>query len=101
MCGGNTFYIESNGDVKDYVLGQLLENEELNESFDPDIIFLLKGLLDKKEGSNLRNVIAHGFMEPSNSPIELYFFGFIIKFLSWYNVACWEERQKMKDERKE
>ena len=97
MCGGKTFYIESNGDVKDYVLGQLLENEELNESYDPEIIFMLNGLLDKKEGSNLRNAIAHGFMDPSNSSIGLYFLGFIIKFLSWYSGTCRKERQKMKD----
>lgn len=97
MCGGKTFYLEPNGSAEDYVLGRLLEDQELNESYDPDVIFMLKGLLDKKEGSNLRNAIAHGFMEPGDSLIELYCFGFIIKFLSWYSIACWEEREKMKE----
>ena len=78
-------------------MGRLLEDQELNESYDPDVIFMLKGLLDKKEGSNLRNAIAHGFLEPGDSLIELYCFGFIIKFLSWYSIACWEEREKMKE----
>lgn len=96
VCGGKTYYIKQDGNVEDYVLGPLLDSSELNDCYDDNILFCLKGLLDKKEGSNLRNAIAHGFMEPGNSLIGLYFLGFIIKFLSWYSISCWEEKGKIK-----
>ncbi len=79
------------------MLNSLLDSPELKDCYDQDVIFCLKGLLDKKEGSNLRNKIAHGFMEPGNSLIGLYFLGFVIKFLSWYSSQCMEERIKMSE----
>lgn len=98
LCGGNTFYIKPDGNVDEYLLGSLLDSPELNGSLDDNILFFLRGLLDKKEGSNLRNIVAHGIMEPGNSLIGLYFLGFIIKFLSWYSNSCWAEREKMRDD---
>lgn len=94
-CGGKSYYIEDCGDVKSSALGKLLDDPEFNNCYDPDVIFSLKGLLDKPEGSNLRNMLAHGVLEPGNSLIELYFLGFFIKFLSWYSMNCLEERHRM------
>lgn len=96
-CGGKTYYYETNGNIKESMLNSLLDSPELKDCYDQDVIFCLKGLLDKKEGSNLRNKIAHGFMEPGNSLIGLYFLGFVIKFLSWYSSQCMEERIKMSE----
>ena len=95
LCSGKTFYIEENGDVHFYVLERLLDDPELNTCIDPDFLFFLKGLLVKKEGSNLRNEISHSFMEPGNSPIALYFLAFFCKFLNWYSISSQEERQRM------
>lgn len=95
MCGGNTFYIDKDGNANDYLIGTLLSSQELNDCYDNDILFCLKGLLDKKEGSNLRNEVAHGFLEPGNRSIEFYFVGFVIKLLSCYSMVCWEEREIM------
>ena len=78
------------------MLEPLLNDPKLNEAYDPDIIFCMKGLLVKKEGSNLRNEFSHGLMEPGNKSIELYFLGFFIKFISWYSISCFEERKKMR-----
>lgn len=100
LCDGKTFYIKPDGNVDNILLGSLLDSPEINDCYDADILFCLKGLLDKKEGSNLRNSIAHGFMEPGNSMIGLYFLGFIIKFLGWYSINCWEERKTIVTEKK-
>ena len=99
ICGGNTFYIENDGNVKEHVLGSLLNSQELNDCYDNDILFCLQGLLDKREGSNLRNEVAHGFLEPGNRSIEYYFVGLIIKLLSCYSTVCWEEREIMNIDR--
>lgn len=101
LCDGKTYHIKPDGNVDDILLGSLLESPELKDCFDADILFCIKGLMDKKEGSNLRNSIAHGFMEPGNSLIGLYFLGFFVKFLSWYSIECWEERKKIKTGNKE
>ena len=100
ICGGKSYYIKECGDVEDHGIGPLLKDPNLNDCYDPDIIFHLKGLLDQPEGSNLRNLVAHGILEPGNSLIELYFLGFFIKFLSWYSMGCLEERTRMKTELK-
>ena len=101
ICGGQTFYVEDNGDITIKPIGQLLKSPEFNDCYDPDIIFCLQGLLDQKEGSNLRNEMAHGLMEPGNSRIGLYFLGLITKLLSLYSRACMEESIKMKEKQKD
>ena len=101
LCGGASYFIEANGDLKVSAIGTLLNNPELNECYDPDVLFCLKGLLDQKTGSNLRNDIAHGVLEPGNSSISLYFVALMIKLLSWYSPACWIERKKMQGRKEE
>ena len=75
-----------------------IEYEHYSETISPYEVYEY----EKKTqvGSNLRNSIAHGFMEPGNSLIGLYFLGFIIKFLSWYSINCWEERKTIVTEKK-
>ena len=46
ICGGKSYYIKECGDVEDHGIGPLLKDPKLNDFYDPDIIFHLKGLLD-------------------------------------------------------
>jgi hypothetical protein len=86
-CGSviTTFEDDKTEQVK--TLSSVFELPELVESYDENILFTLKGLLNEKAGSNLRNKIAHGIMDSSegNSSIAVYFICMCLKIFSWYS----------------
>ncbi|MBR1685327.1 MAG: hypothetical protein IJ708_09320, partial [Clostridia bacterium] len=46
LCDGKTFYIKPDGNVDNVLLGSLLDSPEINDCYDADILFCLKGLMD-------------------------------------------------------
>lgn len=44
-------------------LGSVFDRDNLNLCYDENILFTFRGLMEKKEGSNIRNLIGHGIME--------------------------------------
>lgn len=81
--GGLTVTLETDGTSKEKVLTSIFDLPELIDSYDNDILFLFKGLLNEQAGANIRNEIAHGIMNPyrANSGASLYFICAIIKLL--------------------
>ena len=63
------------------------------EAYDEDVLFCLRGLLDEKAGSNLRNMVAHGLLNPytANSGIGQYFLCLFIKILLWTAVEEYDK----------
>ena len=85
MCGAITYTLEDDDSSEAKPLGSVFKMPELVEAYDEDVLFCLKGLLEEKAGSNLRNTIAHGIEDPKviNNGIGLYALSLIIKILSW------------------
>lgn len=57
----------------------------LRECFDNNILFTFQGLLNEPTGANIRNVIAHGIMSPSEasgSSLLIYFICIVLKLLT-------------------
>jgi len=63
---------------------------ELLDSYDNDILFAFRGLLNEQAGANIRNKIAHGILEETESTSgECLFFGaLVIKLLSLTSHTC-------------
>ena len=85
MCGATTYTLEDDNSSQAKTLGSIFKLPELVDSYDEDILFWLRGLLDEKAGSNLRNRIAHGLLNPcdANNGIGQYFLSLFIKILLW------------------
>lgn len=83
--GGLTSTLDSDGQAKEKTLTSIFETQELLDSYDNDILFLLKGLLNEPSGGNIRNEIAHGILNESKSfnGACLYFIGICFKLLSF------------------
>ena len=88
MCGAITYTLENDNSSQAKTLGSIFALPELIEAYDEDVLFCLRGLLDEKAGSNLRNMVAHGLLNPytANSGIGQYFLSFFIKILLWTAV---------------
>ena len=54
---------DDKGIQNEYDLNKILYLPEINEIFDEDTLFDLKGLLIEHSGSNLRNLMAHGLLD--------------------------------------
>ena len=57
----------------------------LKECFDNNILFTFQGLLNEPTGANIRNVITHGIMPPSEasgSSLLIYFICIVLKLLT-------------------
>lgn len=83
--GGLTSTLDSDGQAKEKTLISIFETKELLDSYDNDILFLLKGLLNEPAGGNIRNEIAHGILSHKKSfnGACLYFIGACVKLLSF------------------
>ena len=88
MCGAITYTLENDNSSQAKTLGSIFALPELIEAYDEDVLFCLRGLLDEKAGSNLRNMVAHGLLNPytANSGIGQYFLCLFIKILLWTAV---------------
>lgn len=68
LCGGNTS-TSKNGEIKEQLLEELLENQTTKKYFTEKDIELFKYTFTRK-GKNLRNNIAHSFLEFSNYNLQ-------------------------------
>ena len=93
MCGAITYSLEDDNSSQAKTLGSVFLLPELVDAYDEDVLFCLRGLLDKKAGSNLRNRIAHGLLGQSaaNSGIGLYTIALFVKILLWTAVEVKQE----------
>ena len=66
-------------------MSSIFDLPELLECYDNDILFLFRGLLNEKAGSNIRNEIAHGVMseETARSGTSVFLLCATIKLLSY------------------
>lgn len=87
ICGDTTSFLREDGCEEYKPLSQLFQSNELRECYDESILFALQVLMDNKAGANLRNLNAHGLLEPNNGNggPALCFLGIVIKLLSFYS----------------
>ncbi|MSA01735.1 DUF4209 domain-containing protein [Lactonifactor sp. BIOML-A3] len=73
--GGLVYTLEDDDTSNAKTLSSIFDIPELVDCYDPDYLFTFRGLLNEKAGSNLRNMIAHGILEPgaANSGSSIYF----------------------------
>ena len=89
--GSIVITLEDEGTSQKKTLSSIFDLPELLECYDNDILFLFKGLLNEKAGSNIRNEIAHGVMDEStgNSGTSIYLLCATIKLLSYTSNQAW------------
>ena len=88
--GALTTTLSDNGLSQKKLLSSVFALPELLDSYDNDILFTFRGLLNEQAGANIRNKIAHGIIEEAESASgECLFFGaLVIKLLSLTSHAC-------------
>ncbi len=89
-CGAITVTIEADGTSKQKVLSSIFDLPELLESYDNDILFNFRSLLNEQSGANIRNNIAHGLLteEDCEQGIYIYFIFAVIKLLTLTSPQC-------------
>lgn len=94
--GGLTVTLERDGSSMEKVLSSIFSLPELLDSYDNDILFIFKGLLNEQAGANIRNEIAHGIIsENACSSGACLFFGVaIIKLLSLTSLECYRIKKE-------
>ncbi len=100
QVGGLTEYFDNDDSQKEKALGSIFDLPDLKDSYDNDILYLFKALLDEPSGGNIRNDIAHGLVdeEDASSGIYLYFAGAVIKLLVMSSQQCltiYEKSEKL------
>ena len=90
--GSIVITLKDEGTSQKKTLSSIFDLPELLECYDNDILFLFKGLLNEKAGSNIRNEIAHGIMDEStgNSGTSIYLLCATIKLLSYTSSQALE-----------
>ena len=88
MCGDTVTFLKEDGTEEYKPLSQLFKSEQLCECYSEDIIFTFQSIMDEPIGENLRNLNAHGVLEPQkgNSEVALCFLCLLIKLLSMYSI---------------
>jgi hypothetical protein len=66
-AGAITWKMDENGIQQDKDLGSLLFMHEARQVFGDDLLFELRGFLVEKNGTNLRNLAAHGLLDSNQS----------------------------------
>ena len=100
--GGIVITLENDGTSQKKTLSSIFELPELCECYDNDILFVFRGLLNEKTGSNIRNEIAHGIMNETvgNSGTSIFLLCAAIKLLSYTSKRsleiyhCLSEKEK-------
>lgn len=90
--GGLTVTLENDGSSMEKVLSSIFSLPEMLESYDNDILFTFRGLLNEKAGANIRNEVAHGIIEEAacSSGVCLYFGAAVIKLLTYTSTECYK-----------
>ena len=91
-CGAVvTTFEDKDGSEQAKVLSSLFELQELVESYDENVLFAFKGLLNEKAGANLRNRLSHGLMDSDEASdgTVIYFICLCFKLLAWYSNDFW------------
>lgn len=88
MCGDTVTFLKEDGTEEYKPLSQLFKSEKLHECYDEDIIFTFQSIMDEPLGENLRNLNAHGILEPKkgDSMVALCFLSLLIKLLVMYSA---------------
>ena len=86
--GDITITLENDGVSKEKVLSAIFDLPKLKDSYDNDILFEFKGLLNEQSGANLRNMVAHGLLGARITGCSLYFLCAVIKLLSFTSKEC-------------
>lgn len=83
MAGGITVTLRDDGVSEEKTLASIFDIPELQDCYDADILFLFQGLMNKRAGANLRNLIAHGILDESDAykGTSLYFFAAVMRVL--------------------
>lgn len=91
MCGDTITFLKEDGSEEYKPLSSLFKSEKLRECYDENILFTFQSIMDEPAGENLRNLNAHGLLEPNvgNSAIALYFLSLFIFFLSLYGAKSY------------
>lgn len=104
MCGDTVTYLKEDGTEEYKPLSQLFRSKLLQECYDKNMIFAFQSIMDEKAGSNLRNLIAHGLIEPDygNSGIALCFLFRLVRLLCMYSTSAWDilKKLRLKEENK-
>lgn len=81
--------LDHHGIQRERDLNYLLYQDSLNGIFTPGVVFDLKALLVDRDGSNFRNLLAHGLLDPGafNSPLAVYLWWMAVHLL----VGFWED----------
>ena len=100
--GGLTVTLENDGSSMEKVLSSIFSLPEMLDSYDNDILFIFRGLLNEQAGANIRNEVAHGIIEEAacSSGVCLYFGAAVIKLLTYTSTAChkiYENSKKLKN----
>lgn len=87
MCGDAVTFLKEDGTESYKPLSALLKSDALHECYSEDIIFTFQSIMDEPVGENLRNLNAHGLLEPNmgNSTSALCFLCLLIKLLVMYS----------------
>ena len=87
ICGDTVTYLKDDGTESYKPLSALLGSEKLGECYSEDIIFTFRSIMDEPIGENLRNLNAHGLLEPQkgNSMSAVCFLCLLIKLLVMYS----------------
>ncbi|MEQ2619343.1 DUF4209 domain-containing protein [Hominicoprocola fusiformis] len=90
--GGLTVTLENDGSSMEKVLSSIFNLPEMLDSYDNDILFTFKGLLNEQAGANIRNEVAHGIIEEAacSSGVCLYFGAAVIKLLTYTSAPCYK-----------
>lgn len=99
--GGLTVTLENDGSSMEKVLCSIFSLPEMLDSYDNDILFTFRGLLNEQAGANIRNEVAHGIIEEAacSSGACLYFGAAVIKLLAYTSAPCYrilKNSQKLK-----
>ena len=94
--GALTVTLEADGTSKEKTLTAIFNLQELLESYDNDILFVFKGLLNEEAGANIRNEIAHGLLEETRSGtgVCLFFDAAMIKLLLLTSPEAYDIHKK-------
>lgn len=100
--GGLTVTLENDGSSMEKVLSSIFSLPEMLDSYDNDILFTFRGLLNEQAGANIRNEVAHGIIEETacSSGVCLYFGAAVIKLLTYTSTSCYQifkHSEKLKD----
>lgn len=90
-----TSKLESDGTQDERDLGFLLTHPMMDDIFDKDITFDLRGILIERFGYNLRNVLAHGLIPEGGfyHPVAVYLWWLTVR-LCWIGHLCIQNPEK-------